>query len=77
MTVPVRLHRYSFRDYLGVEEVSLQAVVYLWQDRRHIEVRSRMDDGRWRSSTAGPGDRLPVAGVATLEVDSLYTSTGG
>jgi len=55
---------------------SLQAVVYVWQDRRRIEVRSR-DGEQWRSEiTEGDGTaRIEALGCA-LDVKTLYTRAG-
>ncbi|HEX3903893.1 MAG TPA: Uma2 family endonuclease [Polyangia bacterium] len=56
---------------------SLKAVVYVWQDRRQIEIRARgaLDD--WRVEIAGSGAiaRLEPLGCA-LDVDALYTDAG-
>jgi len=56
---------------------SLKAVVYVWQDRRQIEVRARTVDV-WRTETFGSGSVAKIeALVATLDVDALYARAGG
>ncbi len=57
---------------------SLKSVVYLWQDRRQIEVRERAADGTWLSGKiAGSGETTTVAGSrSALDVDALYTGAG-
>ena len=57
---------------------SLKAVVYIWQDRRQIEVRTRTTGDDWRTEAVGAGSvaRLESLGC-TLDVDALYTSAGG
>jgi len=56
---------------------SLQAVVYLWQDRRQIEVRQRSNGGAWRAEAAGPGQRAHLAALdCRLDVDALYAEAG-
>jgi Uma2 family endonuclease len=57
---------------------SLKAVVYVWQDRRQIEIRERTASNDWRSSMGGTGAALAVEELGvTLDVDVLYTSAGG
>ena len=55
----------------------LQAVVFVWQDRRQIEVRLRNDDGNWTSTIAGSGQ---IAEISTLDcrlaVDTLDSDAG-
>jgi Uma2 family endonuclease len=56
---------------------SLQAVVYVWQDRKQIEIRERAASGDWRSNTGGPGTTLAVKEPRfTLDVDALYAHAG-
>ena len=55
---------------------SLAAAVFLWQDRRQIEVRERTG-GAWNAAVVGPGGAAAVAAVAVdLEVDALYADAG-
>ena len=57
---------------------SLKAVVYVWQDRRQIEIRERKPNDEWRSTMSGAGTALAVEELrATLDVDALYASAGG
>jgi Uma2 family endonuclease len=52
---------------------SLKAVVYVWQDRRQIEIRERVDDGQWQApSVAGDGLVSVRAPGCHLDVDSIY-----
>jgi Uma2 family endonuclease len=55
---------------------SLTAVVYVWQDRRQIEVRERRD-GVWATVAAGPGAAVSIESVACrFDVDALYADAG-
>ena len=56
---------------------SLTAVVYVWQDRRQIEIRARGTADDWRVAVAGSGSvtRLESLGC-TLDVDTLYADAG-
>jgi Uma2 family endonuclease len=56
---------------------SLKAAVYVWQDRRQIEIRTRIGD-QWQSETVGSGSALKIEALAaTLDVDALYGRAGG
>ena len=56
---------------------SLKAVVYIWQDRRKIEIRARTTD-LWRSEIFGPGAVAKIECLGcTLDVDALYARAGG
>ena len=56
---------------------SLKAVVYVWQDRRQIEVRTRTEDV-WRTDTIGSGGVAQIAPLGCrLDVDALYARAGG
>jgi hypothetical protein len=51
--------------------------VYVWQDRRQIEVRARTG-GAWQSEIIGPEGVAAVEALAcTLDVDALYARAGG
>jgi Uma2 family endonuclease len=55
---------------------SLAAVVYVFQDRRLIEIRDRSAGG-WKSSSAGAGTTATVAALGvTIDVDALYADAG-
>jgi Uma2 family endonuclease len=55
---------------------SLGAVVYVWQDRRQIEVRARQEEG-WKSTVASAGSAAVIDSIACqLEVDALYVDAG-
>jgi hypothetical protein len=57
---------------------SLSAVVYVWQDRRQIEVRTRKADGEWSRETFVAGAVAPVPPLdCVLDVDALYARAGG
>jgi Uma2 family endonuclease len=65
----------KFENYRQIP--SLQAVVYVWQDRRQIEVRARTGDA-WRTETFGPGGVAAIEALAcTLDVSALYDRAGG
>jgi len=56
---------------------SLSAVVYLWQDRRQIEVRQRTADSTWQTQTAGSGASLLLEALGcVLDVDAIYSRAG-
>lgn len=56
---------------------SLKAVVYVWQDRKQIEVRERTATDEWRTSMGAAGTTLAVEELrVALDVDALYASTG-
>lgn len=56
---------------------SLRAVVYLWQDRRQIEIRTRTENA-WRTETFGAGRVAALEALGcTLDVDALYDRAGG
>ncbi|HEY7374368.1 MAG TPA: Uma2 family endonuclease [Polyangia bacterium] len=55
---------------------SLAAVLYVWQDRRQIEVREKAG-GAWRTSTVGPGATAVVSSLGVgVAVDALYADAG-
>lgn len=52
---------------------SLQAVVYVWQDRPQIEVRERTPDGSWRRETAVAGQLIAISTPGCrMSVDALH-----
>jgi len=54
---------------------SLSAVLYVWQDRRQIEVRESARERQ--ASIAGPGQTAAVPSLGIrLEVDALYADAG-
>ena len=56
---------------------SLRAVVYLWQDRRQIELRERITGDRWRTRTVGAAQHAPIEALeCRLDVDALYEEAG-
>ena len=56
---------------------SLNAVVYLWHDRRQIEVRQRTANGAWRAESAGSGAALRLESLGCLlDVDAIYARAG-
>jgi len=56
---------------------SLDAVVYLWQDRRQLEVRERTAERTWRTTCAGPGARVTLDSLdCLLDVDAIYVRAG-
>jgi Uma2 family endonuclease len=65
----------KFENYRQIP--SLSAVVYVWQDRRQIEVRARAGDA-WRTETFGAGGLAAIEALAcTLDVSALYDRAGG
>ena len=64
----------KFEHYRRI--ASLAAVVYVWQDRRQIEVRERTREG-WKVTVVATGGMAPVDALgARLEVDALYVDAG-
>ena len=56
---------------------SLMAIVYVWQDRKQIEIRERTANGDWRSNSGGAGTMLALEELRiTFDVDALYTAAG-
>lgn len=55
---------------------SLMAVVYIWQDRRQIEVRARTAEGDWRIVQVGAAATAQVGAMAALDIDALYAAAG-
>jgi Uma2 family endonuclease len=65
----------KFEHYQKVP--SLKAIVYVWQDRKQIEVRERTAKGDWRSNISGAGATLSVDEPRfTLDVDAIYGHAG-
>lgn len=60
----------KFELYEGV--ATLRHYVLVSQGRRRVEHFARRDDGTWTRTVAGPGDRLRLGDLATLDVDALY-----
>jgi Uma2 family endonuclease len=55
---------------------ALGAVVYIWQDRRQVEVRARRGDG-WKSTVAGAAGVAVIDAIACrLDIDALYADAG-
>jgi Uma2 family endonuclease len=66
----------KFEHYSKVP--SLHTVVYVWQDRRQIEVRERSAGGHWQSQTAAAGARMRLAALeCDLDLDALFAAAGG
>jgi Uma2 family endonuclease len=56
---------------------SLQAVIFVWQDRRQVEVRERASDATWRSLISTGGQLAAIDSLACrLQVDALYDDAG-
>lgn len=57
---------------------SLRAVIYVWQDRRQIEVRERTGDGVWQAgATTGPRQVARLEALrCNIDLDVLYTDAG-
>lgn len=56
---------------------SLQAVIYLWQDQRRIEVRQRAAGGGWQTRAAVAGMSVEVEPLdCVLNVEAIYVRAG-
>jgi Uma2 family endonuclease len=57
---------------------SLRAVIYIWQDRRGVEVRERLAEGTWKAAKlAGSGEEAPIGALGCkIAVDDLYADAG-
>jgi Uma2 family endonuclease len=56
---------------------SIRAVVYIWQDRKRIEVRERIDAGNWQVVAAGAGSIATIEPLrCALDVDAIYARAG-
>jgi Uma2 family endonuclease len=56
---------------------SLRAVIYVWQDRRQIEVRDRTPDGGWQVRTAAQGQEALIEALdCRIDVETLYADAG-
>lgn len=64
----------KFEHYAQIP--SLRAVVYVWQDRRRIEVRQREADGSWQQQSEQAGIISVAALECRLDVDSIYADAG-
>jgi Uma2 family endonuclease len=52
---------------------SLQAVLHVWQDTPHLELRQRSSEGVWQTHTVGPGESISIRELGcSLAVDALY-----
>src|SRR5665213_417550 len=68
--------REKFEHYRQIP--SLKTVIYVWQDRRQIEVRQRPAAGAWPAeTTSGPhGIARLEALQSEIDLDALYTEAG-
>ena len=56
---------------------SLGAVLYVWQDKRQVEVRERAG-GDWKTTTVGAGGTASISSIGcALDADALYEDAGG
>ena len=56
---------------------SARALLYVWQDRRQIELRQRTGDG-WETQVCGQGQTAWIASLSCrIDVDTLYASAEG
>ena len=52
---------------------SIQAVIYVWQDHRRIEVRERTSDSGWHVASFDAGQVASIGPIACqIDVDALY-----
>ncbi len=57
---------------------SVRAVIYVWQDRRRIELRERGNGGAWRVQAFEQGQVASVESLGChIDVDTLYGEAGG
>jgi Uma2 family endonuclease len=56
---------------------SLKAVVYVWQDRRQMEIRERTEEGGWRTLSAVAGRAALESLQVFVDVDKLYDDASG
>jgi Uma2 family endonuclease len=55
---------------------SLSAVLYVWQDRRQVELRERANDD-WSASIMGPGTSAAISSLGvSIDVNALYADAG-
>jgi Uma2 family endonuclease len=55
---------------------SVRALIYVWQDRRQVELHERTPDG-WRVRAFGPGQTASVESLSChIDVDTLYVGAG-
>ena len=52
---------------------SLKAVVYIWQDRKQIEIRERTANGDWRSNIGGVGNTLAIEALGSPSTSTRST----
>jgi Uma2 family endonuclease len=65
----------KFEHYRRIS--ALKAVVYVWQDRKQIEVRARAHDSDWQTTMAGVGVVARVEALrCDIDVDALYADAG-
>lgn len=56
---------------------ALQAVIYVWQDRRQIEVRQREPDDSWRSQICQQGETASIDALECgIPVNALFDDAG-
>jgi Uma2 family endonuclease len=55
---------------------SVRTLIYVWQDRRQIELRERTPDG-WRTEVCGAGATCTTESLGVrIDVDALYAAAG-
>jgi Uma2 family endonuclease len=65
----------KFEHYKQIPSLSI--VIYVWQDRRQIEIRERAGDV-WRPTTFGAGQIARADWLdCVLDVDAIYVNAGG
>jgi Uma2 family endonuclease len=65
----------KFEHYKAVP--SLKTVVYVWQDRRQIEIRARAPEGAWQPRLFGAGQHARLDALdCDLDVDAIYVDAG-
>lgn len=56
---------------------SVRAMIYIWQDRRQIELRERTTDG-WRAQVFGQGQTASIESFpCRIDLDALYAGAAG
>jgi Uma2 family endonuclease len=57
---------------------SLLAVIYVWQDRRRIEIRERVDNGAWRTPRTEESGHVRIPSLdCAIDIQALYSEAGG
>ena len=65
----------KFEQYKQIP--SLRAVIYVWQDRRQIEIRERATDGSWRVRSTAQAEEARIDALnCRIDAEALYADAG-